>query len=1043
MPPGKSSKPPIEDPYFLDYAPTGRAICKKCERVITEGSVRFCEKVWSPFHDGYDIKYTHFHCGVVKLENLDELKGWQALRWPDVLRVVKKFDETIDESHSRVKEQKKLSDMTWELKDKIVDHLNLKAIKPILDANKRLYVEKKLKLPQAAHVVADGLLLGKLPPCPLCECEALVQGGPEYKCSGWISGATKCTFTYTVFCLTSPNELIDNSASGLTPEQLDRVGIFVLPDIAKAMPFFVKWKPPLDAPGIKRFGNPMKLSAAGDGRKATVKKECFDSEPEPETEVPEMQELIGMEFAACGTIIPARKDMIPLIEAHGGKFTETIERHTDFLLVGDDIAVKEQKKFQDAIAMGVPVLHCSFVPALVSRKSKKPSGSNGKSSKKTHYRWGHELTEAEAEALPHGSLLRCRKYMAFYRVQGKLLKAFSNVKNLLDAGKKAEQEGKRGTDTKTRMRPEIQAGSALLQVDTDVKKKNAKIYVDSFRNAYNCSLHKTDLAIGQNKFYVIQLLEVPSASRKSNYFVFRKWGRLGAENTVGNGNLLDEFHGDIDGAADAFEKRYKMFTLTEWDDRLDFKQVPDGYAYVEIHGYLHDGEGASGADSGIKRNAEKTERDDEETQEQKPKAPKRAKTEGMKSVKKEKGSKTDLLNREASKLDTRIQAFIEMIFDRDMMIEQLEQQNLDLQKLPLQSISSRQLKEGYSILQELQSLLQETAVVEGTVAATRRSHKLLDATTRFYTQVPHVFKRSAVPPVIDSLAKLRGKVEMMEQLLDVSVANRLLEEVKANSKENVCQLDLEYEKLHCGLVPIEQDSGEWAMIKKMVKNTHASSHNCYSLNIEQIFKCDTHGARSGGVAQTFSSDIGNRVLLWHGSRLTNWVGILSNGLRIAPPEAPSTGYMFGKGLYFADVVSKSANYCLATPSDPRGVLILCEVALGEQAVMIEADEKADKATIEKNLNSTWGVGKAHPNPTEDQYITSEEDGQRIRVPAGKLVKNKDNIAAAVKSIEDAANGGGVDPSLLYNEYIVYRTEQVRVRFVVSVGFEFVDFNVDD
>ena len=34
-----------------------------------------------------------------------------------------------------------------------------------------------------------------------------------------------------------------------------------------------------------------------------------------------------------------------------------------------------------------------------------------------------------------------------------------------------------------------------------------------------------------------------------------------------------------------------------------------------------------------------------------------------------------------------------------------------------------------------------------------------------------------------------------------------------------------------------------------------------------------------------------RQLLWHGSRLSNWVGILSQGLRVAPPEAPVTGYM--------------------------------------------------------------------------------------------------------------------------------------------------------
>jgi hypothetical protein len=31
------------------------------------------------------------------------------------------------------------------------------------------------------------------------------------------------------------------------------------------------------------------------------------------------------------------------------------------------------------------------------------------------------------------------------------------------------------------------------------------------------------------------------------------------------------------------------------------------------------------------------------------------------------------------------------------------------------------------------------------------------------------------------------------------------------------------------------------------------------------------------------------------------LGILKQGLRIAPPEAPVSGYMFGKGVYFADV----------------------------------------------------------------------------------------------------------------------------------------------
>ena len=57
-------------------------------------------------------------------------------------------------------------------------------------------------------------------------------------------------------------------------------------------------------------------------------------------------------------------------------------------------------------------------------------------------------------------------------------------------------------------------------------------------------------------------------------------------------------------------------------------------------------------------------------------------------------------------------------------------------------------------------------------------------------------------------------------------------------------------------------------------------------------------------------------------------GILSQGLRIAPPEAPVTGYMFGKGVYFADMVSKSANYCQTTRTNNTGLLLLCDVALG-------------------------------------------------------------------------------------------------------------------
>jgi hypothetical protein len=100
----------------------------------------------------------------------------------------------------------------------------------------------------------------------------------------------------------------------------------------------------------------------------------------------------------------------------------------------------------------------------------------------------------------------------------------------------------------------------------------------------------------------------------------------------------------------------------------------------------------------------------------------------------------------------------------------------------------------------------------------------------------------------------------------------------------------------------------------------------------------------------------NKALLWHGSRNANYVGILSEGLKIAPPDAPVTGYMFGelkeiklslynrvsnikiieyigKGIYFTEVASKAANYCHTSFDNPHGMMLLCDVALGCQKLL--------------------------------------------------------------------------------------------------------------
>ncbi|TSL47672.1 Poly [ADP-ribose] polymerase 2 [Bagarius yarrelli] len=112
------------------------------------------------------------------------------------------------------------------------------------------------------------------------------------------------------------------------------------------------------------------------------------------------------------------------------------------------------------------------------------------------------------------------------------------------------------------------------------------------------------------------------------------------------------------------------------------------------------------------------------------------------------------------------------------------------------------------------------------------------------------------------------------------------------------------------------------VIVKYLQSTHAATHNDYTMTVLDIFKVERDGENDN-----FQSHLHNRMLLWHGSRLTNWIGILSQGLRVAPPEAPVTGYM---------------------------------VALGNPKELLDADYDADK--LPSGKHSIKGLGQTAPDP---------------------------------------------------------------------------------
>jgi len=247
---------------------------------------------------------------------------------------------------------------------------------------------------------------------------------------------------------------------------------------------------------------------------------------------------------------------------------------------------------------------------------------------------------------------------------------------------------------------------------------------------------------------------------------------------------------------------------------------------------------------------------------------------------------------------------------------------------------------------------------------------------------------------------------MLENLMEIELAYELL--VQGN-KEGGSPIDAHYKSLKCSISSLENGSYMWQLLDKYLKNTHAETHDTYELELKNIFSVNRNGENE---RYAKFKDLPNRKLLWHGSRTSNYGGILSKGLRIAPPEAPVTGYMFGKGIYFADMVSKSANYCYPHGDGSSGLLLLCEVALGEMHELTAAKETLLKAP--KGKNSVKGLGQTAPDPTDTYILPTGTE-----IPYGKGVKTN-----AKKT------------SLLYNEYIVYDVDQVNIAYLVEVNFKY-------
>ena len=316
-----------------------------------------------------------------------------------------------------------------------------------------------------------------------------------------------------------------------------------------------------------------------------------------------------------------------------------------------------------------------------------------------------------------------------------------------------------------------------------------------------------------------------------------------------------------------------------------------------------------------------------------------------------------------STLEKPVQDLMRLIFNQQFFANTFESLHYDANKLPLGKLSKGTITRGFQALKDLNDVIDNPSTAQqkyGMSSANAIEH----FSNAFYSLIPHAFGRNR-PPVISDIPRLKREIELLESLSDMKAAEDIMK-IKNTPDDTVHPLDRQFNGLGLEeMSVVDPTSNEFQLIENYLQESKGSTHYL-KYRLDHVFRVERHGEKDRFQESKFCSIPGDKRLLWHGSRCTNFGGILSQGLRIAPPEAPVSGYMFGKGIYLADMSSKSANYCCHYGSGGNALLLLCEAELGDpMQKLLHSSYNAGETAARSGMVSTWGQGRVGPKKWKD------------------------------------------------------------------------------
>lgn len=456
----------------------------------------------------------------------------------------------------------------------------------------------------------------------------------------------------------------------------------------------------------------------------------------------------------------------------------------------------------------------------------------------------------------------------------------------------------------------------------------APSYPGDFEVVQKAVLQKTDLKANNNKYYAIELHKAGH-----DYRVFTHYGRTDDLETNPNAGARESrfFPGDPGSAQACYTSIFKKKTAAS-----------KGYKEVNLASSNIGSHKARGTSSGHV---------DAETLER------------MAGDTKKKAKKKPRVR--PSKLPPGIQALVSYIYAEatnaltSTVSAKITANGIET---PLGVLTLGQIQEGDRILAELYELFKR-----------KQAHdEMARLSGEFFSTIPHRIGRSraaAQMAVIDTLAEFEAKQETLQLMKDMLRVNGDEANVLFDS-----QVDQKYKALGCEVGWLEKDSKTFKELSRYVVDSQVKSKRVKVKNVYTL--------RRGAEHEVFDEGIGNQRLLFHGSRIKNWVGILSRGI-LLPKIVVSLGVnrtdagWLGHGIYFGDAACTATFYTSPGQKGTR-LLALANVSLGKtkqyRKITYGLNEPPSGFQSCHGVRRKPGVASQFD---DDEYVIYKTDQQRL------------------------------------------------------------------